>query len=76
MMKQLWAADHLAAGVTAPVDLRHNAQYKAAMEMAKTAALPDKGERPDRDPQVRSLRGWARGCTLCMREALQMREWW
>lgn len=53
MLKLQWNMDHLAAQTASPADLRQNTQYKAALVMAQEAALPDKGERPDRDPQVR-----------------------
>jgi hypothetical protein len=56
MLKQQWIMDHLTAG-SQPADLKQNPQYQAALQMAKEAALPDKGERPDRDPQV-SLWHW------------------
>lgn len=50
-----YASDHIAAACDPPApDLLHNIEYKAAMEAAKQAALPDKGERPNRDPQVRT----------------------
>jgi hypothetical protein len=51
-------ADHIKAGKKPPVaDLNQHPEYKAARKLAEHEALPDKGERPDRDPQVCSLCG-------------------
>ena len=61
MLKQQWHVDHLNAK-SQPADLRLNLEYKAALQAAKEAALLDKGERPDRDPQVRL--GMAARCCL------------
>jgi hypothetical protein len=33
--------------------LTHHLTYMAAYKKARVAAVPDKGERPDRDPKVR-----------------------
>jgi hypothetical protein len=53
-LKQQYAADHIASNRTPPVaQLTDNREYAAAFEAAKQASLPDKGERPNRDPQVR-----------------------
>lgn len=44
---------HIRANKTPPVPkLEDNPEYAAAYKLATHEALPDKGERPDRDPQV------------------------
>lgn len=59
-MRQLHAAlqrkfrsEHIKAGKVAPVHwLEDCPEYASAKQLAAVEAVPDKGERPDRDPQV------------------------
>jgi hypothetical protein len=48
-----YQSDHLEAGKVPPhAFLTHDLTYMAAYKKATAAAVPDKGERPDRDPHV------------------------
>ena len=54
-LKQRYEADHIAAAIKLPVaDLLKLPEYQAAYKAACAGQEPMKGERPDRDPQVRT----------------------
>ena len=55
-LQEAYTNDHIAANKEPPVaKLVDNPEYASAKLIADNAALPDKGERPDRDPQVRGV---------------------
>lgn len=52
----MYEQDYLRAGrEPEKSDLLDNLEYKMAYKLALNASLPDKGERPNRDPQVNML---------------------
>jgi hypothetical protein len=54
-LKMRHQADHIAADIKLPVaDLLQLPEYEKAYKAACAAQEPMKGERPDRDPQVRT----------------------
>jgi hypothetical protein len=57
MLQEKYVNDHICANKKPPVPkLKDDHEYAAAKKLAEREALPDKGERPDRDPQVRKHR--------------------
>jgi hypothetical protein len=76
--------DHIAASKKPPVPtLMDRPEYAAAKDLADHAALPDKGERPNRDPQVNTAapagralaggKGWTAAAGKCGQQQRRQR---